>query len=71
MTNQEDEMSDSGCASCSFRARYDQNPRSWLGRFWRWHASFCPGWKAYMASLPADEKKELMERYGFPPGKFA
>jgi hypothetical protein len=64
-------MSESGCATCSFRARYDQNPRSILGRVWRWHANFCPGWKSYMKSLPGDEKKAIIESYRFPAGKFA
>ena len=41
-------MSEPGCATCSFRAKYDEKPKSFLGRVWRWHANFCPGWKAYM-----------------------
>ena len=69
--NKEEDMSESGCASCSFRARYDEKPRSFLGRVWRWHANFCPGWKAYMTSLPEDEKKEIIEQYKLPPTKFA
>ena len=63
-------MNESGCATCSFRAQYDQRPKSILGRIWRWHANFCPGWKAYITSLPDDEKKALVERYGFPATKF-
>jgi hypothetical protein len=42
-----------------------------LGRLWRWHTNFCPGWKAYMKSLPDEEKKALTEKYNFPAGKFA
>ena len=64
-------MSEPGCATCSFRAKYDQKPRAILGRLWRWHTNFCPGWKGYMASLPDDQKKEIVEKYGFPPHKFA
>ena len=63
-------MSESGCANCSFRSKYDTNPRSILGRIWRWHANFCPGWKTYMRSLPENEKLTLVERYAFPTGKF-
>ena len=63
-------MSDSGCATCSLRARYDQRPRSLLGRLWRWHTRFCPGWKAYVRSLPDDERQGLIEKYTFPPDKF-
>jgi hypothetical protein len=51
------------CARCSFRAKYDSNPKSILGRIWRWHIRFCPGWKAYMKSLPVDERSELEKSY--------
>ena len=67
----EDSMSESGCATCSFRAKYDEKPKSFLGRLWRWHANFCPGWKAYMKSLPDDEKRVIIEKYHFPANKFA
>jgi hypothetical protein len=67
----EDTVSDSGCATCSFRARHDKNPTSFLGRVWRWHANFCPGWKSYMRSLPDDEKRAIAEKYAFAPAKFA
>ena len=56
-------MADPKCAECAFRARYDANPRSILGRLWRWHAGWCPGWRAYMASLTDEERKKLAERY--------
>jgi hypothetical protein len=51
------------CDKCALRARYDQNPKSLLGRFWRWHANWCPGWKNYMNSLPKDERTKLAEKY--------
>ena len=53
------------CENCSMRARYDKNPRSLLGRLWRWHATWCPGWKSYMRSLPDQERERLAEQYGF------
>jgi len=56
-------MAESSCAACSFRARYDKNPQSLLGRLWRWHAGWCPGWKSYMKSLPEQERRELAEKY--------
>ncbi|NLV71732.1 MAG: hypothetical protein GXY46_03885 [Actinobacteria bacterium] len=58
-------MAEPGCGSCPFRSKYDQNPRSFLGRFWRWHINFCPGWKGYFTSLPEEEKNALAEQYGF------
>ena len=64
-------MPASNCDKCKFRAKYDNNPKSILGRLWRWHANFCPGWRAYMKSLPEEEKKTLTEKYKFPAGKFA
>ncbi|MFA6728721.1 MAG: hypothetical protein WCS17_10975 [Prevotella sp.] len=33
------------CDTCSMRKKYDTNPKSLMGRFWRWHINFCPGWK--------------------------
>jgi hypothetical protein len=59
-------MAQSGCDACSFRARYDNNPKSLLGRLWKWHANWCPGWKAFMTSLPDDERKQLAAKYGLP-----
>jgi hypothetical protein len=58
-------MTELKCANCGFRARYDKNPKSLLGRFWRWHINFCPGWKGYFKSLPPKEKAELAEKYDF------
>ncbi|MEJ5362538.1 MAG: hypothetical protein WHV26_10800 [Spirochaetota bacterium] len=51
------------CETCSLRMRYDQNHRSLLGRLWRWHINFCPGWKMYMKSLPEAKKEELIQKY--------
>ena len=54
------------CSKCFIRARYDRNPRSIIGRLWRWHIRFCPGWKAYMKSLPDEQRAELREQYSLP-----
>ncbi|MFP4522190.1 MAG: hypothetical protein ACLFQK_08605 [Fibrobacterota bacterium] len=56
--------SEKSCADCKFRKKYDEKPRSLLGRLWRWHANWCPGWNGYMKELPAEERKALAERYG-------
>ena len=58
----------SNCASCPFRGKYDANPQSILGRIWRWHAGWCPGWKKYMTSLPDAERVALADKYGM--GKY-
>ena len=53
-----------GCETCGFRAKYDKNPKSLLGRLWRWHAGWCPGWKQYITSLPDEKRTELAKQYG-------
>lgn len=58
-------MAEQHCAECKFRAKYDNNPASLLGRIWRWHINFCPGWKGYFTSLPPEEKARLAEQYQF------
>ena len=36
-----------------------------MGRFWRWHINFCPGWKGYFKSLSTDEQNEIRKKYNF------
>jgi hypothetical protein len=60
-------MPEPKCGSCGFRARYDNNPKSFLGRLWRWHIGFCPGWKAYMKSLSDEERGKLIAQYNIKP----
>ncbi len=36
-----------------------------MGRFWRWHINFCPGWKGYFNSLDDEKKAELRAKYNF------
>lgn len=57
-------MADSRCEHCSFREAYDRNPNSLIGKIWRWHINWCPGWKKYLNSVSADEKKKLIDKYG-------
>lgn len=45
----------SNCENCGLRKRAEANPNKWWARLWRWHSSWCPGWKAYQRSLA--EKK--------------
>lgn len=51
------------CETCGFRAKYDKNPQSMLGRIWRWHARWCPGWKSYIKSLTDENRIRLAEKY--------
>ena len=51
------------CAQCPMRERYDREPASLPGRLWKWHIGFCPGWKAYLSSLPEGERKLIEEKY--------
>lgn len=62
-------MANSGCATCKLRARYDNNRQSLLGRLWRWHAGWCPGWKSYMTSLSEGEREALAQQYDMPKFK--
>ena len=56
-------MSEQNCANCAFRAKYDNKPKSFLGRLWRWHIGFCPGWKSYMTSLSPEERTNIAQKY--------
>ena len=51
------------CEKCGFKVRYDKNPRSILGRIWKWHIGWCPGWKSYIRALPDEERKKLVNKY--------
>lgn len=51
------------CEQCKLRKKYDDVPKSFIGKFWRWHINFCPGWKGYIKSLNADKKEEVITKY--------
>jgi len=57
-------MAEPQCENCKLRAKYDAKPKSLLGRFWKWHISFCPGWKAYIRTQTEENRTMLFERYG-------
>ncbi len=52
-----------GCANCKIRAHYDRNPKSLIGRFWRFHINFCPGFKKYLKNLSDEERIVIKEKY--------
>ncbi len=56
-------MKKHNCEECPMRAKFDRAPKSLIGRFWRWHINFCPGWKGYMKSLDETKKADLRLKY--------
>jgi len=58
-------MADQTCDNCALRAKHDNNPKSFAGRFWRWHINFCPGWKKYFTGLSPEQKAKVAEQYNF------
>ena len=64
-------MAEQNCENCNFRARYDNNPQSFLGKVWKWHAGWCPGWKSYMKSLTDEKRIELAEKYNQSKYKYS
>ena len=42
------------CATCPIRRKAEEKPNSLLARFWRWHTTWCPGWKAYQDCTISD-----------------
>ncbi|HPI38290.1 MAG TPA: hypothetical protein PK397_10130 [Ignavibacteriaceae bacterium] len=58
-------MPEPNCGNCAWRAKYDNHPKSFLGKLWRWHINFCPGWKQYFTSSTPEEKTKLAEQYKF------
>ncbi|WP_173366685.1 MULTISPECIES: hypothetical protein [unclassified Fibrobacter] len=51
------------CANCKIRAQYDKNPKSLIGRFWRFHINFCPGWRSYLKNLSEEDRIAIKEKY--------
>jgi len=39
------------CENCGLRKYAQRKPDSLIGKIWRWHTGWCPGWKAYQAEL--------------------
>jgi hypothetical protein len=56
-------MTEQNCERCAFRAKYDNNPKSLLGKLWRWHVNWCPGWKSYMISLKPENRSAIAKKY--------
>lgn len=39
------------CETCGLRRKAEANPTTLLARLWRWHTTWCPGWKKYQKHL--------------------
>lgn len=52
------EQHEHNCENCKWRAYYERKPQSFLGRLWKWHTGFCPGWKAYQEYLKEHEEEK-------------
>jgi hypothetical protein len=50
------------------RKKYDENPKSFLARIWRWHITWCPGWKQYLKSLNDDRRQLIAKEYNLKIG---
>jgi len=53
METRKQETKKYGCENCALRKKAEANPNSLVGRFWRWHTTWCPGWKKYQKHLKA------------------
>jgi hypothetical protein len=42
---------ESGCATCKLHLYTERRPQSLLAKLWRWHTTWCPGWKAYQREI--------------------
>jgi hypothetical protein len=44
------------CENCPIRRHAESKPNSIVARFWKWHTTWCPGWKAYQEILAERER---------------
>ena len=45
----------SKCATCPMREKAEKNPQAIMSKIWKWHTTWCPGWKAYQRALAAKQ----------------
>lgn len=48
-------MEEPKCATCPMHLKAEERPKSLMARFWRWHTTWCPGWKVYQQYLSEQE----------------
>lgn len=44
------------CEICPMRRRAEKAPNSFMARIWRWHTSWCPGYKMFTKNRQATAK---------------
>jgi hypothetical protein len=44
-----------GCETCPIRQKAEANPKRFIAKLWRWHTTWCSGWKEYQAYLSEKE----------------
>ena len=47
------------CSDCFIRCKASRKPRSIFARIHRWHATWWPGWKLYLAEMSARGAKAM------------
>lgn len=52
-----EEGKEMSCDNCSLRRLAERKPDSFLARLWRWHTTWCPGWKRHQAELRAPDRE--------------
>jgi hypothetical protein len=40
------------------RARAEKNPQAIMSKIWKWHTTWCPGWKAYQKELAKEAQQQ-------------
>ena len=53
------------CENCKLRAAYDKNPKSLIGRFWRWQINFCPAGEATLSHCHQRNRKRFARSMTF------
>lgn len=43
------------CENCFLRSYAERKPDSLISRLWRWHTTWCPGWRSYQKQLQQAE----------------
>lgn len=56
-------MKEKRCSHCAMRKYFDRKPDAIISKIWKWHTTWCPGWKSYLKSLPPNERNDIIKKY--------